>query len=151
MSESPLVLVVEQEPELRADLVHGFTMMGCRVKAASDENEAIAFLARSDEIPALACVDLSLPRGSGYDVCDYLRATKRLERVQILVLSDHASPEDMAYAEEAGANAFLRIPFPIERLAQYVEPLFGGEPPTRSTVRWLRPSDLPPPGNDFGR
>ncbi len=88
--------------------------------------------------PSLACVDLALPRESGYEVCEYIRKQPELIYIPILVTSDRAFPEDMAHAEEAGANAFLKKPFPMKKLLKYIVALLDGPNSSRPSVRRLR-------------
>lgn len=142
MSDVELILLIEPEPDLRDQLLSGFRRMGFAVEVAID---AIDAMTRLERVPRLICVDLSLPRGSGYDVIELVRAIPRLVQVPILVFSDRHTPEDMAYAEEAGANAFVPLPLNLEHLSGYVDALLAGEQPGRVTVRWLKPSEVPPP------
>jgi DNA-binding response OmpR family regulator len=44
----------------------------------------------------------------------------------------------MAHAEEAGANAFLKKPFTMQRLLKYVSALLDGPQTSRPSVRRLR-------------
>jgi DNA-binding response OmpR family regulator len=58
-------------------------------------------------------------------------------------MGDRSSPEDMAHAEEVGADAFLKKPFTRERLWKYVVTLLDGPHASRPSVRRLRRSDIP--------
>jgi FixJ family two-component response regulator len=49
----------------------------------------------------------------------------------------------MAYAENVGANAFLKKPFNREKLLKYVYTLLDGPYASRPSVRRLRRSDPP--------
>jgi DNA-binding NtrC family response regulator len=53
----------------------------------------------------------STPSKSGYELCEHIRGSLALVELPILMTSEYASPEDLAYAEGAGANAFLDKPF----------------------------------------
>jgi DNA-binding response OmpR family regulator len=112
------VLVVHDEPAFLAGVSKMFQALGFTVDDAIDPGAALARLAarRAD----LVCVSLGLPRGSGYDLCESIRRDARIARTRILVVSDQISPAIVAYAEEAGANAFLLRPFKIEALAECV-------------------------------
>ena len=94
-------------------------------------------------IPALVCLDLTLPRESGFELCEYMQREPRLRFVPILVMSDRASPEDMAHAEHVGANAFLKKPFTRDKLIKYVTTLLDGPYASRPSVRRLRRSEPP--------
>ncbi|MGH7297574.1 MAG: response regulator, partial [Polyangiaceae bacterium] len=74
---------------------------------------------------------------SGYELCEYIRRTPSLTEVRVLVTSERAFPQDMAQAEEAGANVFLKKPFALDRLSEIIEDLISG-PQSRRYVRRLR-------------
>jgi len=97
-----------------------------------------------ERVPSVVCLDLTLPRESGYDLCEYIRKQRRLQWVPILVMSERGSPEEMAHAEDVGANAYLKKPFTPERLLRYLSALLDGPQASRPSVRRLRRSDPPP-------
>jgi DNA-binding response OmpR family regulator len=129
-------LVVEGDPSTADRVAQQLTRMGF----------AAAALVRYDDVlravfegpPHLLCLSLSLPCNSGYDVCEAVRSDERLAHVQILVMSDRATPQEMAWAEEAGANAFLRKPFTAQELEAYVHALIDPRLASRPEVRRLR-------------
>jgi DNA-binding response OmpR family regulator len=94
-------------------------------------------------VPSLVCLDLTLPRESGFELCEYIRSDPRLRFVPILVMSERSSPEEMAHAEYVGANAFLKKPFTREKLLKYVITLLDGPNASRPSVRRLRRSEIP--------
>jgi DNA-binding response OmpR family regulator len=81
---------------------------------------------------------MTLPRESGLELCEFARKNSRLRFVPILMISDRSSPEDMANAEEAGANAFLKKPFTRDKLLKYVMVLLDGPHASSPSVRRLR-------------
>ena len=136
-----LVLIVEDEPSIRATLKKTFNALDFEVVVAIDYKAAMEQINKRP--PCLVCLDLNLPRDSGYDVCEFIRKDPLLDWVQILIISDRKSPEDMAHAEDAGANAYLKKPFTNELLVKYVRTLLGGNE-SRPSVRALRRTDPPP-------
>jgi len=50
----------------------------------------------------------------------------------------------MAYAEDVGANAFLKMPFKSDSLVKYVTAVLDGPQASRPSIRRLRRS-VPPP------
>src|SRR6185312_1063538 len=129
------VLLVEDDPSLRDPLVRWLQNMKFDVVTALDLESARKHL--RERTPSLVCLDLTLPRGSGYELCEHIRAQARLIHVPILVMSDRGTPEAMAHAEEVGANAFLRKPFPRERFEKYVTTLLEGPNSSRPSFRRL--------------
>src|SRR6185295_16064019 len=87
-------------------------------------------------VPHFVCVDLGLPTRSSYELCEYIRGPLGLARVPILVTSDSGFPEDMACAEEAGADAFLKKPFSMREFSTYVEALLDRPYPSVRSERW---------------
>jgi chemosensory pili system protein ChpA (sensor histidine kinase/response regulator) len=130
------VLVVEDHPPEREAVVRILTAHDFRVETASDYQGAVRFM--TERVPSLVCLDLTLPRESGYELCEHMQREARLRGVPILVMSDRASPEDMAHAEQVGANAFLKKPFTREKLVKYVTTLLDGPQASRPSVRRLR-------------
>jgi DNA-binding response OmpR family regulator len=135
------VLVVEDHPPEREAVERILRSRDFHVESAVDYHGALKVLAT--RIPHLVCLDLTLPRESGFELCEYMQNDMRLRFVPILVMSDRSSPEDMAQAEHVGANAFLKKPFTAEKLLKYVSTLLDGPHASRPSVRRLRRSDPP--------
>jgi DNA-binding response OmpR family regulator len=131
-----IALVVEDDPILQRAMIEHLETYDFEVRAAYDYDAAVRHLEAF--VPDVACVDLGLPSESGYSLCEHVRRQKRLAGVPILVTSERGFPEDMAHAEEAGANAFLRKPFTMKQLTKYVNALLDGPHPSRPSVRRLR-------------
>ena len=137
------VLFVNDHPGERETIQRLLAGEGFVVETATDYHSAVKVL--EARALSLVCLDLKLPRESGYDLCEYIRTQRRLQWVPILVMSERGSPEEMAHAEEVGANAYLKKPFSGERLLKYVGALLDGPMASRPSVRRLRRTD-PPPG-----
>lgn len=135
------VLLVEDHPSERELVRQALIDQDFRVETAPDYHGAVGVLSRL--VPHIVCLNLTLPRESGFELCEYIRNESRLRFVPILVTSDRSSPEDMAHAEYAGANAFLKKPFTREKLVKYVTALLDGPHTSRPSVRRLRRSDPP--------
>lgn len=135
------ILLVEDHPPEREAIRRVLIGQEFRVEATADYHGAVTLLTGS--VPSLVCLDLTLPRESGFELCEYIRSDARLRFVPILVMSDRSSPEDMAHAEYVGANAFLKKPFTREKLLKYVITLLDGPHASRPSVRRLRRSEMP--------
>src|SRR4029077_4137200 len=87
------------------------------VRAALDFEAAVRYLVECT--PRIACIDLELPFESGYELCEYIRKKAAPAALPIIVTSERGNPLDMAHAEEAGANAYLKKPFAMSTLLEY--------------------------------
>jgi DNA-binding response OmpR family regulator len=132
---SRVALVVEDDPALLAAMrLH--LAVRFQVLTASDYRTAVAQLRT---LPLhVVCVDLCLPNESGYELCERIRREPVLRFVPIVVTSERGFPEDMARAEEAGANAFLKKPFSTRVLTECLELLVAGAGESRPPMRRLR-------------
>ena len=135
------ILLVEDHPPEREAIRRVLVGQEFRVEATADYHGAVTLLA--GPVPSLVCLDLTLPRESGFELCEHIRSDPRLRFVPILVMSERSSPEDMAHAENVGENAFLKKPFTREKLLKYVITLLDGPHASRPSVRRLRRSEIP--------
>ena len=85
----PLVLVVDDEANLRRVLSGEIQAMGYRVQQAPDGKTALS-LATAEE-PAVVVLDLQLPDLSGLEVLSQLKTTHPL--VEVILLTGHGSVE----------------------------------------------------------
>jgi DNA-binding response OmpR family regulator len=122
----PRALVVEDAPSIRKLMRVYLEEMRFEVLEASDGQEAIRLLGTA--APALVCLDLMLPRFSGYQVCQFIRQQPALKDVPVLVVSARTLPLDRAHAEEAGASAYLTKPFTRAHFVEQVRALVPAQP-----------------------
>jgi len=108
------------------------------VLTAADYHGALAHVEAS--ALDMVYVDLGLPNESGYELCERIRVNEKHRFVPIVVTGERAFPEEMARAEEAGANAFLRKPFSMRLLSESLKMLFEGTAESRPPIRRLRVS-----------
>jgi two-component system KDP operon response regulator KdpE len=111
MTEQPLVLVVEDEPQMRKFLRASLSLNGYRPLEASKGAEALA-LASSNN-PALVLLDLGLPDQDGLEVTRRLR---EWSKVPVIVLSARGREDDKVAALDAGADDYLTKPFGVAEL-----------------------------------
>jgi two-component system, OmpR family, KDP operon response regulator KdpE len=111
VSAGPLILVIEDEPQmlrfLRASLgTHGYRL----VESTTAEDGLAQAAARSPEVILL---DLGLPDLDGLEVTSRLRDWTR---IPIIVLSARGQDEDKIRALDAGADDYLTKPFSVAEL-----------------------------------
>jgi len=128
-----LVLSVVADPALKQVVERQLKTLSFDVIVASDAESAIRTL--ETRKPHLVCLDLRLPRDSGYEVCEFIRRTARLRDVPILVMSEQISAADRAHAEEAGADGFLPKPFSLNQFTEQVRALMAGDPLSMRRLR----------------
>jgi CheY-like chemotaxis protein len=89
-------------------------VVDCDLTVITDGESAIRFiqeLDRSDaELPTLVILDLNLPRRTGRDVLQSLRASVRLSKAPTVILSSSDGKTDREDAARLGASAYIRKP-----------------------------------------
>jgi len=106
------VLIVEDEPELRRQLIARLTQDGCLAEGTGDGEEGL-YLA-SEYAFDVAVIDLGLPGLSGLEIIRRLRAGERA--LPILILTARDRWQDKVEGLEAGADDYLVKPFHSEEL-----------------------------------
>jgi two-component system response regulator MprA len=127
------LLVVEDDPQVRAMLTRALRYEGFEVAAACDGAEAMAALRASP--PDLLLLDLLLPDADGVDLCGRLRADG--DPVPILMLTARDTVTDRVAGFEAGADDYLVKPFSTAELVARVRALLrrAREQPVTATRR----------------
>ncbi|NRP96204.1 Transcriptional regulatory protein PhoP [Marinobacterium sp. xm-g-59] len=113
------ILVVEDDPDLRRQLVSGLSGRGYTVEDCGDGNEAL--YQGSEFEYDLAIVDIGLPGMSGLDVIRGWRKAQR--QFPILILTARGDWQDKVEGLEAGADDYLVKPFHMEELNARVNAL----------------------------
>jgi two-component system, OmpR family, KDP operon response regulator KdpE len=105
-SEAPMVLVVEDEPQLQRILRLTLEANGMRHMEATNAVEAIKRI--QEQRADLIIADLGLPDRDGIEV---VRAARALTDVPIVVLSARSQELDKIAALDAGADDYVTKPF----------------------------------------
>jgi len=91
-----------------------------------DGNEAIAFVRRRDghggaPRPDIVLLDLNLPRKSGQEVLEEIKADPDLRSIPVVILTTSGSDRDVLEAYRRHANAYVRKPMRFDELVNVVE------------------------------
>ncbi len=106
------ILIVEDEPNLLAQLQQRLREAGYVVDTAADGEEGLYFGREYDYDAAI--IDLGLPKLDGMDLIGELRKLNR--DFPVLVLTARSHWQDKVEGLEAGADDYLTKPFQIEEL-----------------------------------
>ena len=110
MSKNPsLILVVEDEPDIRNMLVLLIKSAGFETIAASTGEEGLE-LARTHK-PILMTLDRMLPGIDGIEVCKRLRADETISDTYVLMVTALGEADDRIDGLEVGADDYLPKPF----------------------------------------
>jgi DNA-binding response OmpR family regulator len=118
-----LILVADDDDDIRQLLRFRLERAGYEVVEARDGEEALALAIRHR--PDLAVMDVMMPRATGYEVTQRLRADESTKSIPVILLTARAQEADVSRGFEAGADDYLRKPFSPQELRARVQAILG--------------------------
>ncbi len=87
MEANNLVLLVEDDHDIREVTLQVLQDLEYRPVAAENGQQALNMLRTMDELPCLVLLDLMMPIMNGWQLLDILRSDNRLSQVPVVVMS----------------------------------------------------------------
>jgi DNA-binding response OmpR family regulator len=119
------LLIADDEPNILISLEYLMKREGYVVHVARDGQEALDALRR--ERPRLVLLDVMMPRKTGFEVCQELRADESIKDTLVLMLTAKGRDTDVAKGLGVGADAYMTKPFSTKDLVQKVRDLLQTE------------------------
>src|SRR4051794_36691939 len=113
---SPVVLIAEDDEDLRLLVSTALRREGYKVVEAADGVEAIELAGQHE--PAVAVLDINMPRVDGVQVAERLRADGSDTAVIFLTAQTRRAELDRMFG--TGPAGYIAKPFPLEKLREQV-------------------------------
>jgi CRP/FNR family transcriptional regulator, polysaccharide utilization system transcription regulator len=113
-----LVLVIEENPELRENTAEFLELSGFRVLTANNGQDALLLLRHSR--PDVILCDLLLPRCGGLTFLNEIKRDKNSSHIPLVLFSAGPVPRTL-HREAAHSDFFLAKPFTNEELLEAVD------------------------------
>lgn len=120
---SDVILVVEDERDIRELIAFTLRFGGLNVEEASDGESGIA-KARALQ-PRLILMDVRMPRMTGFEACEKLKTYPETRDIPIVFLSAKGQAAEIQRGMELGAAAYILKPFAPDELLQQVKDLLA--------------------------
>lgn len=117
----PLVLLADDDPEMRQVLERGLAPLDLDLLQASDGEEALSLIL--EERPDLVVLDVMMPGLSGWEICKYVRSKPDLAGTAILMLTGIGQTVNEMTSPLYGADAYLDKPVDLGELVTKVQEL----------------------------
>jgi len=117
------VLVVDDLPDMRRMVRRMLEEAGHRVREAGDGEEALRAI--GEELPDLVVTDWMMPRVSGIELIEALRASESTRAVPVVLLTAKSDAGSRLTGLEVGADAFVGKPFDRRELVSAVRNLLA--------------------------
>lgn len=117
------ILIVDDEPNIVISLEFLMKKEGFEVAVANDGDEALAKVASFN--PDLMLLDVMMPKKSGFEVCEALRADTSRAGLLIVMLTAKGRDTEVAKGLAIGADAYVTKPFSTKDLVARVKSMLG--------------------------
>ena len=115
-SEAMRLLVVEDDNLLNNTLCYNLSAAGYTVDAAMTKTAAVSFCEAQDY--DLIILDVNLPDGNGFDLCEKIK--ERRPDTSVIFLTANDTEKDMIEGFQAGCDDYIAKPFSVELLNQRI-------------------------------
>lgn len=137
-SSNPVVLVAEDEQEVRNYMELALRRQGYSVELVQDGDEALAFLQDGQAPVAAVLLDIMMPRKDGIETLKELRSIDK--ELPVIVISGVSNPLTIVEAMKSGATDFLPKPASHEDLRKAIRNALD-----RCAARPAAPAETPAP------
>jgi DNA-binding response OmpR family regulator len=127
------ILIVEDDPDIRELTALKLTLEGHEVHVESDGEGGL--VAARELVPDLVVLDWMMPKLTGIEVCQALRADPPTATLPIILLTAKAQEADVQRGFAAGADDYISKPFSPPELASRVNAVLA-----RSTAALGQPA-----------
>lgn len=118
------VLIVDDEPNIVTALEFLLQKNGYEVKVAANGEDALAQLDAFR--PQLVLLDVMMPKVSGYEVCQRMRAHPQWRQIKIVILSAKGREVEVSKGMSLGADLYVTKPFSSAELVATLDKLLCG-------------------------
>ena len=121
MESAKRLLIADDDPDIIDLLESYFKRAGYDVTAKVNGKDALQ--AAEAEKFDLVLLDVMMPKKTGFEVCQALRASDDLQAIKILMLTAKGRDTDVAKGLALGADAYITKPFSTRELVLKVAEL----------------------------
>jgi EAL domain-containing protein (putative c-di-GMP-specific phosphodiesterase class I)/DNA-binding response OmpR family regulator len=121
MPERPLILIADDDEDVQRLLTLYVRPLDCDVLTARDGEAALA-IAQS-RLPDLVLLDVMMPKRSGWEVCQALKAVQRTSHIAVVLVTGRGDVKDRLTGLQLGADDYLVKPFNRDEVVKRIAAL----------------------------
>ena len=114
-----LILHIEDNPSNRKVVQHVLRQTDYDLIEAVDGEQGVEMAFRDN--PDLILLDMQLPKLSGYEVAEKLKADERSKHIPIIAVTAYSLSGDDIKAREAGCDDYIAKPFRPQGLREHLD------------------------------
>ncbi len=120
-----LILIVDDEQDVRTEIGKGLRKSGYEVLTARDGSEG--YRCAEESLPDLILLDIVMPNRDGFAMLQQLRGNEATSQIPVVMLSAKTDLASIFTAKELAATDYLLKPVDLEEIMRYVK-RYVGEP-----------------------
>lgn len=114
------ILVAEDERDIRDLITFTLNYAGHVVVSVANGEEAVEAAER--ELPDIILMDVRMPKMTGYEACQKIKANEKIQHIPVVFLSAKGQEAEIRTGLDSGATEYLLKPFaPMELTARVNE------------------------------
>lgn len=117
------ILIADDDPNIVISLEFLMKREGFEVAVATDGDDALAKVASFR--PNLLLLDVMMPKKSGFEVCEILRADAGSAGLLVVMLTAKGRDTEVTKGLALGADAYVTKPFSTKELVAKVKSMLG--------------------------
>ncbi len=121
------ILVADDDADIRELVAFKLAQDGHEVHAVADGEAALR--AVPEVAPDLVLLDVMMPRRTGIEVCEALRAQSATASIPVILLTAKAQEADVERGFTCGADDYIVKPFSPRELASRVRSILARQAP----------------------
>jgi EAL domain-containing protein (putative c-di-GMP-specific phosphodiesterase class I)/CheY-like chemotaxis protein len=114
----PVVLIADDDEEVALLLRTFLKPLECEILTARDGEEALAVA--QARLPDAVLLDVIMPKRSGWEVCQALKAVQRTSRIGVILVTGRGDVKDRLTGLQVGADDYLVKPFNRDEVVKRV-------------------------------
>lgn len=114
----PVVLIADDDEEVALLLRTYLKPLDCEILYAGDGEEALAIA--QARLPAAVLLDVIMPKRSGWEVCQALKAVQRTSNIGVILVTGRGDVKDRLTGLQVGADDYLVKPFNRDEVVRRV-------------------------------
>jgi len=112
-AQFPVILIVEDQPELRSFIVNNLGSEYCYAEASNGKD---GMRLAKELLPDFIISDVMMPDVDGFELCKALKSNIATSHIPIMLLTARAEQKDKLSGLETGADDYLTKPFSLAEL-----------------------------------
>lgn len=121
--EGRRILIVDDDPEVRASIDQALQAEGALTQTCGDGNHAVRIC--EEDPPELVVLDMMLPKRSGFLVLERIKKVENPPKVVMVTANEGRRHQQ--YAEALGVDGYMLKPVRLEKLITRTMELLGDE------------------------